>query len=430
MPATLENPAIKLDANLQSRPFVTEEDIQKELDDATKKAQQGPPKESKEEFLNKFSGQAQPDGTIKRGNESKKEGESKLQSEPKKPSFTKEQIRKREEAERIAKELEEKYQNVSKERDELNQKIKELEEQMKKASSSEAFEKALAERDQAIKDREEVLEKIKKENEELKRRMAPQQLMELPEFQKDYVEPIRAIGEETIRMLDGDQNAIDKLTAVANLNALSLNAQSEEDRQRYERQRDELISEIADGLPQFRQRRFNQQLEEMIRLSRLRHEKMLEAEKTYNEYMLARKESSINAQKKIVEEWGGAYREISDKLAPQLEVPEEVKNYIESNGIKPPAGTEIDEKIAESAILDGAKDYTPSQVARVLRQGAIYGKVIAQRDALLKMVKELEETVAELKGSRPGKGVASSEGTLSLEQAKEAFFSRFQPPTH
>lgn len=408
--------------DIANKPAVTSEDIQKELDDATKKAATNQKQlESKEDFLSKFAGEKQIDGTISRPEDEPKSYESEVsESEStkplseKKPSFTKTQIKLREEAEARASKAE-------KERAELAAKIAEMTEQLSKSRNVEETERLLSERDQALKDREEMMERFKQENSELKKTLAPVQLMQDPDFQKEYSDPIKNLGIQAMNMLDKDESLLNRLSQVASFNSLYLTATDDDAKMRNARQRDEIVSEISDNLPEFRKRRFEGLIDQMIILAEKQHNAVVNHEKTRAEIMQRRKEAAIEAQKKISEEWGGAFSSVEGEIKSSLQIPSDFVDYIKVDD-----QDTTDYKIAESAVRDGATGYSPREVSRVLRQGAAYKTAIAQRDAAIKLAKELQDTIAELKGGRTtGGGQATSE---SKSNDLQSFFSRFSGP--
>lgn len=405
--------------------------IQEDIDSAIKKREElGAPKGTLSDFAKKFQGRANPDGTITQGDED--EPEERDQKPPqslqkprgdfgKKPSYVKTI-----EAEKAALEAEKKA--LTAEKDQLTQKINDLSTQLATAKTQKDIDAILAERDAKIQEREQTLNRLSEENKTLKSKVTLYDLTEDPEFVRDYIEPINRASEHLMELISGDETANDKITQVAALNNGILSTQDPEKRRRLQDQRDTLIGEIAEGLVAFRRDDFLSNMRDLITLSKKRADAIADHAKTFEKIQNARKDAQLEASRKIGEQWSGAFKEVSEEIEGQIKIPEKVQTYITTNGIS--LDTSRDEDIAQSSIRDGAKNYQPRDVAKILKQGAVYGRLKAISEAQQKIIEEQDQTIAELRGaSTKGSGGGGGNPKEKDEKEKsEAFFGRFRPP--
>jgi len=406
----------------------TQAAIQKEISDAKLKAASSKPvTETASDFMQRFSGQPNPDGTISQGKpvEGSEDDDGGLtppaRQEPrseapsaKKPSYVKT--------------LEAEKEQIAKERDALTEKIKGFEQQLASAKKPEEIDALLKERDTAIADRESQLKKLSEEVSTLKNKVTLYDLTEDPDFIQTYVEPINRASVEVMEIIEGNQPLIDKLTQVATLNNAWLSAGNDmEKRRRFQDQRDMLIGEISEEVPTFRKDMFLSSMRDMISLSRKRADAINNHAETFSRIQENRKSIQAEAARKTAEVWNGAFSEVSTTIESEIAPPETVRTFMETNKISD--DNAIDENIASSAIKDGAKDYQPKDVARILKQGAAYKKLKAQNEALLKMLAEKDETLKELRGAgTSGEMTAGSKKTETAEEGLSSFFGRFKAP--
>lgn len=397
--------------------------IQEDISEAQKKAASSkPPEGTLSDFAKKFQGSATPDGQIHQGpiegevkdDKQKTEDFKARQDASKKPSYVKTV-----EAERDA---------LSAEKESLTKKIDELSTQLASAKTQKDFDAILAERDTKIQERDQTLDRIRKERDELKSKVTLYDLTEDPTFVKEYVEPINLASRIVMESIEGDQNANEKLTQLAALNNAFLSATDPEQRRRFKDQRDMLKHEIAEELPVYRRDDFTTGVNRLIELSKMRAEALADHSKTFERYQNQRREASEEASRKTSEIWGGAFKEVSEEIESIVKIPESVQSFITANNIV--IDTARDEDIALSSIKDGARNYTPKDVAKILKQGAVFGKLKATIDAQQKIIDEQNATISELKGSGT-RGNGSGGGKpkeAETEEKGKLFFSKFQPP--
>ena len=406
-------------------------EIAKEIADANLEAGKQKPLTSKEDFLSKFKGTPNIDGTITQGDpEPPKEGD---QTPPqsrqdargdlgKKPSYVKTI-----EAEKAA--LQAEKEALAKEKSELSTKLSDLQTQLESAKTQKDVDAIIAEKDKAIKEYSESTETLRTENAKLKSRVTLVDLNEDEGFISTYVEPLNSTSKRVMDMLEGNEGAVDKMTQVAALNNAFLSADTPEKKRRFADQRDQLLSDIAEELPKFRQTSFITETQNLISLSERRIEALRNHEVTYATLKEKQKAAREDAARQVSQQWSGAFSEVSKEIEADSSIPKDIEDFMATNGIA--IDNTLDETIAASAIKDGAKDYGPRDVARILKQGAAYKKVKAHAAALIKMNEELQQTIKELKGS--GTNGQGGGGGKTAEKAKEEgkanFMARFKPPT-
>lgn len=396
----------------------TEAKIGEELAEAAKRAQQAPKIEGDlSSFLNKNAAQATPSGQIVKPAENQ-EGtpESPLQSQETPPQAPQKKS--------YVKTIEEEKRKLEAEKQELTTKINDLSTQLSKAKTQKEIESILQERDALVKEREESIARLSDENKQLKSKVTLYDLQEDPDFHREYIEPINAISQSVMEMIEGNEGLHDQLVKVATMNNAWLSAKTPEERRKFADNRDQIISEIEEELPAFRRGIFNSHMRDFINLSRKKTEALANHEQKLNEYRQRRKEIEIESQQKVRETWSGAFKEVSSVIEKEVEVSPEIKSYMEANGIQ--GDTMLDEEIASAMITDGAAKYDTKEVARIIKQGAKFRAAQAQIKALQKMLEEKEETIKQFTNSHgPSSGQAQQQGE---RKGLDTFFSRFKAP--
>jgi len=252
-------------------------------------------------------------------------------------------------------------------------------------------------------------------------------LGESEDFQREFVQPITQTSRGIMEMVEGNQPALDKLTQVGSLNQAWLTAQNPEEKRRYQDQRDQLIYEIGEEIPIFRKDQFISSMRTMVDLSRKRQDAITNHEQTFQTIQQRNAQIREEAARKTVEQWTGAFQEVSQDVDSQTAIPDTVASFMSANNIV--VDNALDEMIASASIKDGAKDYSPRDVARILKQGGSFKKVAAHAAALQKMLDEAMGTIAQLKGTGTRGGGTGGEKSSSQkgEDKKAAFFAKFQP---
>ena len=82
--------------------------------------------------------------------------------------------------------------------------------------------------------------------------------------------------------------------------------------------------------------------------------------------------------------------------------PEDIQRVITANKIEADPG--VDSLIASSFVEDGAANYTPEDVCRLVQQGTQYRPLKAHVAAQEALIAELNETISKLKGGGTGGG--------------------------
>lgn len=399
----------------------TERLIEQEIQDAQKKAQI--PIKSRDEVFSRFAANPQPDGSQRSPEqiEAKKEnGRQEPVEAPKKPSYVKSlEIQKRE--------AEEKRQAIEAERNDLAQKLKEATEKLNKAKTEEDFQKALQERDKAIEDSKKQMEQIVSERDRLRQKVTLYDLTEDPIFVENFVTPLNRASQDVMEIVGGDQQNLDLVTQVATLNQGVLNAKTPEDKRRFKSQRSEIIERIAEQLPEFEREDFRSKMREVIRASEAHFQAIANHVETAERVKSKRAELEMEAKKKTSETWGTAFKAQSELIDKETQLPEHIQSFIAAKGIE--ADNSMDDRIAEATITDGGVSYEPKEIARVLKQGAVFKRQQAHIAALQKMLEEKEQTISELRGSGTTGGGSTSggSGTPTKEEAAKKFFGRFTP---
>lgn len=324
----------------------------------------------------------------------------------------------KEEAEKAKKEAEE----LRLKNQEYEKSLKEFEEKLSSATNNEEFQKIQKE----LEAERQRNEKLNEEFGGLKKKEAFRDLTEDDEFQRDYVEPLSNAWKATAKIIGSDKDAMMILEKIGNANQAAFNATDEESRFRFEDQRDQLIGQIVDGLPTYKQQRFSAAINDMIAKTE-KHVEALANWQNVRQTLAERKETARReAQKAIKTRWTEAYEQAGTKLAADLTISDDLKTVMEGNKvILDPAR---DEAIAQ-AIITGTEGYQTEDMAQVIRQGAAFPVAVAKIKGLEAMVKELRGTISELRGEGTSGNLETNErdknGNQKEDEKAEKFWGKY-----
>jgi len=281
------------------------------------------------------------------------------------------------------------------------------------------------------------LEAAQRRNDELnekygsaKKKIAFYDLNQDEDFQKDYVAPLDAAWKQAASIVGTDQQRMTLLRKIGNVQTAALAAGSPEAKDALEIERDQLLDQLSEGMPESRKRRLDSLMTDIIIKHEKHHEALSNWESTAAQIRERQQEAKSTALKTVRERWTSSYDQAAEKIAVDLVIPESLKGVMDAHQIVP--DTTKDEIIAKS-LITGGQDYAPEEIARIIKQGASYSILTSLNKAKDKQIKELEDTIKELRGesTQGSDGRAGRERNKNSEdkekEKKESFFSKFAP---
>ena len=404
---------------------------------------QVPIKGNTSDFLKKFSQQQSDEGKpsatnmgdpmlgLRNNNEEEPEHtgitESEITSDRsgKKKGFVERQI---EENRKLKEELE-KYK-----RDEVPKfetKIQELEQLISEAKSTKETNHYQQQLNKANEEKLDVEHALSKQIQELRSKLDFHDISSNPDFQKNYIEPLKSTYESARQLLGNDPTLVSTFSRAVNANAAIYNSQTEADRQAAESDRDQAFDEITNSLSQFKQYQFAEQVNNFIKAAKSHNAALANFEETKKTIIETSKQREQEGRNKFLNTWRDSYKNTQQEIDSATSVPDEVSEYMKEKGIK--YDLSRDEAIALSATQQSNEEASVEDMNRLIHQGRTYQKLQAQIKAYQQMVKEKNEYIDQLKGSSrisaSPKTSDSPSQRMSMSEGLAAKLARFGPRT-
>jgi len=404
---------------------------------------QVPIKGNTSDFLKKFSQQQSDEGKpsatnmgdpmlgLRKNNEEEPEHtgitESEITSDRsgKKKGFVERQI---EENRKLKEELE-KYK-----RDEVPKfetKIQELEQLISEAKSTKETNHYQQQLNKANEEKLDVEHALSKQIQELRSKLDFHDISSNPDFQRNYVEPLKSTYESARQLLGNDPTLVSTFSRAVNANAAIYNSQTEADRQAAESDRDQAFDEITNSLSQFKQYQFAEQVNNFIKAAKSHNAALANFEQTKKTIIETSKQREQEGRNKFLNTWRDSYKTTQQEIDGATSESDEVSEYMKEKGIK--YDLSRDEAIALSATQQSNEEASVEDMNRLIHQGRNYQKLQAQIKAYKEMVKEKNEYIEQLKGSSrisaSPKTSDSPSQRMSMSEGLAAKLARFGPRT-
>lgn len=336
----------------------------------------------------------------------------------------------------VPKILEEK-RNAEKERDELRAKadkfekeekpaletkVKELEDKIAAGGHTpaqlQALEGKLAAAETKLAEREEVLVN---ENKQLRSRLSFHDIQSDPDFQENYVKPMQDAFAEAMDPIRGDDAKTQLLRKALLANSAALSSAKPEERLQQEKERNAVLSQIADTLDDFSKGQFMAAMNAYIRATKEHSAALGEHEKTREEIVKKRGDAMTRQRTEIFSQWTKHNQSVSPTFDPDTEVDEETGKIIKELKLDP------DGEVKEAAatihnVITGQAGMEES--VQMLQRGRVYPALKAKLQAREHQIKQLEATIAKLRGTKPAgdsKTTKSEAGPTSREEFNKRF---------
>lgn len=405
------------------------EEAQK-LFEETKKEREGNPNpdspKNLTEYLQRFSGPQTQTGSPNPTEEEKpRTGAPKAQEPPKKGGFIESLKQKNKELEQN---LTEQQKRFEQEKTELTAKLNEFEKKLQESSGSAETQSLLTQREKELKEIQDRYNETEKKYKELEKKDEFNNFVGSSYFKREFEESLQQIYGQVQETLGNDQDLMAEFSKAAQADAAYLQAQGDE-KYRQKRVRDEILNNIAGRLDDLNKDDFRDLVGQMKVGTKKRYDALLNHEQTRQRALEHQQEINRRQQEAVMQRWGSTFKANKEKIDNETKIPEVLQSIIQSQKID--ADSTMDEAIANASITDGAKDYDPSEVTRVISQGAAYKRLLATTKAQDHKIKELEETVKTLQGSSSTTGNGGGGGKSKDDEFSEKranFFQRFTGP--
>jgi hypothetical protein len=310
-------------------------------------------------------------------------------------------------------------------------KIQELEQLISEAKSTKETNHYQQQLNKANEEKLDVEHALSKQIQELRSKLDFHDISSNPDFQRNYVEPLKSTYESARQLLGNDPTLVSTFSRAVNANAAIYNSQTEADRQAAESDRDQAFDEITNSLSQFKQYQFAEQVNNFIKAAKSHNAALANFEETKKTIIETSKQREQEGRNKFLNTWRDSYKNTQQEIDSATSVPDEVSEYMKEKGIK--YDLSRDEAIALSATQQSNEEASVEDMNRLIHQGRTYQKLQAQIKAYQQMVKEKNEYIDQLKGSSrisaSPKTSDSPSQRMSMSEGLAAKLARFGPRT-
>lgn len=304
----------------------------------------------------------------------------------------------------------------------LESKIADLEKRIAEGGNTKAQEEALQKRlDEAEGKLAERETTLVNENKTLRDRLSFHDIQSDPGFQKKYVEPINNAYTDMVESFQADPAKMAVLRKALSANGAALSSKDPSERLAQEKLRNETLSQLTESLGEFERTQFTVAANQFIRGSKVHATALLAHEETRGEITKERQAESAKQRGKVFEEWTSASDQIAPTYDKDAEFDEELSKVMKELKLDPEKEVKASAEIIKRVIT--ARGTTEESV-HLLHKGRVYPALVAKVKAQEHMIKEFQETIAKLRGTREnGSGKVAAGGTTKTTLAE--FHSRF-----
>lgn len=329
---------------------------------------------------------------------------------------------------------------AEKERDELKTKLEEFEKTTKpaldkqisdlqsKIDSGDYSTKKEAEFQQRITELEskgkEERDTLVNENKEMRQRLSYFDLSEDPQFKREYVNPVIESFDQAVSVLGNDEKKGELLHRAIMANASALKAKDRAARERAERDRDQILSEIAESMPSFAGNRFVSSMNEYISRT-YRHAEALSKHEETNKTLRAKATEVQNkAYADKLESWEKTYKIAGSAYSEDETLSDEEKKIAKEIGIDPESDLKKTSILASKTVVGQTK---MEEAIDLIHKGRVYPALKAKLSVTQKQLEDAKKLIEKLRnGSNTNIGEsAGGERQEKEKPTREDFHKRF-----
>lgn len=283
------------------------------------------------------------------------------------------------------------------------------------AEKEQQFQNRIVELEGKMKEKEDSLVT---ENVKLKKKLAYYDLAEDESFQEKYVQPVIVAHGEAVNIIGNDKAKGDMFHRALISNAAALRAQTPEQRIQAEKDRDDVLANIVDGMNQFSAGRFTSAVNEYIRHSQAHAAALKNHETTTAKLREQAKDQSNQAYVNRLETWDKTFKATAE-------------NYKEDGALTKDEidrakelGYQVDSEITKSDLLASKVIVGQSSMVDaidIVHKGRVYPALKAKITVLQKELKDRDELIKKLRGgsSDGGESQGGGEVTKKDKQTRE-----------
>lgn len=308
-------------------------------------------------------------------------------------------------------------------------KIQELERLVSESKSTAESNHYQEQLNRANQEKLEVEQQLSNQIKELRGKLDFHDITSNPEYQRNYIEPIKSTYDAARQLLANDPTLLSTFARAVNANAATFNSTSEEGRRAAEADRDQAFEEITNSLSQFKQYQFAEQVNSYIKATRNNYHALLDFENTKQNIIQTTKQKEQEGRNKYLNQWRESYKNTQQEIDNATAVPDSLADYMKEKGIK--YDISRDEAIAMAATQQSNDEASVEDMNRLIHQGRAYQKIQAQLKAYQEMVREKDEYIAQLKGSSRISSSSSASDSqkprMSITEGLAAKLAKFSP---
>ncbi len=262
---------------------------------------------------------------------------------------------------------------------------------------------------QVTKDKETLVN----ENKKLLSRLTYHDLQEDPEFQNRYIAPVVSAYNEAVDIVSSDEKTMQLINRAIMANSSALRANTKEERNAAEKERDDILSGIVDDLGNFKGQRFGKAMTDYISNTQKHARALIEHEKTNQELKQQYKERQDQEYASRMETWEKTYAVTEQNYVADETLSADELKIAKELGLEPDGELNEAKRIAKGTLTGKVKVV---EAIDIIHRGKVYSVMQARIAIRDHQLKEKDELIAKLRGSGTSGGDANGNGH---EQRKE-----------
>lgn len=237
------------------------------------------------------------------------------------------------------------------------------------------------------------------ENKRLSSRVSYYDIQENPEFQNQYIHPVVESYNEAADVIGSDDKKLSLLNRAVLANSSSLRANTKEERQALENERDTILSSIAEDMPNFSGQRFSAAMGGYISRSKKLVVALNENEITKVELTKQAQERQEREYASRIDSWDKTYKSLESAYTDDEKLNDDEVKLSKELGLDVEDMLKESAKVAKGALNGSAK---MQDAVEILHRGRLYPVMQAKITIRDQMLKEKDELIAKLRAGGTG----------------------------
>jgi hypothetical protein len=304
---------------------------------------------------------------------------------------------------------------------ELDAKIAELQSKIDSGDFSPKKEQEFQEKITKIEtEKKEREDSLVNENQQLRSRLSYYDIQEDPVFKQKYLEPVYEAHREAVEAVGDDKALQAKFIAALNANAMALQATTPEQRRTAEAQRNDFVSQIAEGLDSFTGEGFRDTMRAYFRASQNHALALSKHEETKKSIEKEARRRGEEAEAEQLATWDKAYK--VTKNTHDVKLSEEEEKVAKDLGLK------VDIEMQESDLLASKVVVGKSQMVDavdMVARGRVHPVLTAKIKIQAHIIQEQKELIEKLRAGGTAGGETKNSEEKPETGTREQFHKRF-----